>query len=163
MRRFLFGSKRRTVATVVALSLVLTTAAWAAWTLTATNVPFRSKVGQLQAVSFSAFPTGSFQGDLTPGGSVGLRVNANNPNTVALELKSASGTLTIQAENNVTCPASNFTATLNGNVPGVAVPTGSSTIIIPNAISASAALPQACQGQEITVTLPTLVYGTVGA
>jgi hypothetical protein len=160
--RFFTSSTRRKVFSGAAIALVVvSSAAIAAWVLTASNTPWKAKAGTIQAVTFSAVTDASVPGTLLPGGAgQPLVIQANNPNNTALEMKSGNNSVNVSTSD-AGCTQSQFTVTLNGNLAGTPIPVGVSTIAAGD-VSLNAIAPIACAGVVATAVLGSLSYGTPG-
>jgi hypothetical protein len=162
-----YGTKRATALSSIVVVLVTATAAWAAWLLTAPAVPFKTQTGSLATVTFNAYTAGEVGttlasgGKLMPGGTANLFIHTVNPNPVGVTTRTIANSV-ITNDQVATCPNTNFSM-VPAAFAGVAVPTGTSDLIIPGGISLSATAPggasgSGCSGANVTATLD-LTYG----
>lgn len=159
VRTFLFGSRKRTVLSGLAVAVLVPAVAWAAWTLTASNTLWKGRTGTLQAVTFSAVATPTTT-QLYPGTSSPVEISTNNPNSVPVQIIAANGTPSISfSTGGAGCTGAMFTFDITKLV-GVAVPVGSG--LVQSAAGALTMAPTAhndCQGRIVFVDGINLTYG----
>lgn len=158
MLRKLVSTRRRKVAAVIAVGiLVATGAGLAAWLLTLNDVPANSKLGTLNVVAMS--PTGYPAKALYPGSTGDVVVKLNNTGDGALKITQFGANSQPPKVTNVTDPSgSDCTAQMiqshitwiAGN-PNLTVPVGVNELTLPNALSADSTLPNECQGATFSL------------
>ncbi len=161
----LFATPRRAIVTVAILALIVTGSAYAAWTFL--NV---SGGATAQGVSISA-PTVTAAGptfpgtatQLTPGADGDVVISVTNNNTVALKLTSVDISVgNVTSTNQAGCPGSTWVTWNTGNISAlnISIPTGTTTVVIPNAVKMGAGAPVACNGASFNFTTEKFNFST---
>ena len=151
----LFATRRRKVAAVAILAiLIAASAAMAAWLVTSNQGAGKARAGSLSAVTLEttlgnvSYPA---TGTARPGDPLDVTVKVTNP--------AANGALTIVSAklngatitpSGVGCGTGDFSPV---NLTGLSIPlpVGTQEIVIPGLIKMSATAPSACQGNTIDI------------
>jgi hypothetical protein len=175
--RRLFGSKKRTALTILALlALAITTVAIAAWLSTA-NGQGRGKGGHLNALTIAA-PTASdlvaTSSSLFPGTDGELYVKVTNPNTRAMYATSVNGTgASVVSDGPAACPSTNVTVNASttyaaadnvGNALQVPANAVGVLLPLPRVLHMDPAAPNGCQDMTFLVGAtapPAVTFSTV--
>lgn len=157
-------TKPRVIIAAIIVGAILTTVAWAAWTLTQSGSGSAKIAGALQPLTFGT-PTVSPTSLLLPGGKADVYMKVTNPNSSAVTITQVDEDFTATAftaasSSPGTCPGGNlglgnltFTAgTPYSAVLSISVPPGTSDVTIPNAVSLKSNAPVACAGLDVTVS-----------
>jgi hypothetical protein len=156
--RLLRTRRRKVFAIAIAAAVLAIGAAVAAWIVTSSGQSGRAQVGTAPLAPTITPAANPPAGDLFPGGTGAVYVDASNPNTYEMTLTTATvnpATATNILVHkplgtpNAACPSSNFTFNTVGAL-SVSVPAGSSTnLAIPGAVSMSASAPIECAGSFV--------------
>jgi hypothetical protein len=138
--------KRKTIAALAVLALVIVAAALAAW-FVSSNGSGSAKAGTLVAptVTAATLPIGDTFPGPTPTGTLSLQIS--NPNgALILTDVSSTGPATVTSGS---CSTTIDVPVITGL--SLSVPTGSSRIDIPTAVRMSSTAPTGCQGAEFSI------------
>jgi hypothetical protein len=143
-------TRKKKIAAVVVLALVVVSAAVAAWFVQSLGTG-AGKFGTLSAPTVSAHD-GAFTGVadfIFPGtsGSIGFSIENNNPTALILTALAPNGPIT--GSGGTTCTSHVTFSSMTGL--SVAVPVGVTLIRVPNALAADAATPSECQGTSLVL------------
>lgn len=164
MQKVFRTRRRKVIAVLVVLALVVASAALAAWLVSSTGKA-RGKASSLAPVTF--VPASSAEigtaGDLLPGGTGSVWIKATNPSSVPMVVQSAArpggGTQAglIVSSDPTGCPASNVTDTLAGgpkvytaadSLPPIPANASGVLVRLPGVLAMSSTAPNACQGVD---------------
>jgi hypothetical protein len=154
MRVFRFGSKKKRVVLVVALTVAATAigVAIAAWT-TGGSGSGQAQAGTAASLTISAGTPGS---SLYPSGSADVAATIHNPNSYNVQVSSiALGAVSVDAGHSG-CNTASVTVTspqTNGGAGWAVAAGGNTNVDLTGAISMSNAANDSCQGATFTVAL----------
>jgi hypothetical protein len=153
-KRLVDTPRKRVVTEIVALALVICSAALAAWLIGTLNGQSGGRVGQSQqigAITLTPIYTSNPAEMLYPGSSAPGQFSVDNPTGHTVTISSVSaGSFGVQPN----CgDGGTITFTPTGLV-GLSFPPGNTPLVsVPNFWHATAALPEACQGAQLTLGL----------
>jgi hypothetical protein len=151
MRVFRFGSKKKRVVLVAALTVAATAigVAIAAWT-TGGSGSGQAQAGSAQSLTISA---GAPSSSLYPSGSADVAATINNPNSYPVHVSSlALGAVTVDAGHGA-CNVSSVHVVSPQNAGWDVAANGSQGVDLANAITMDNTANDSCQGATFTVAL----------
>jgi hypothetical protein len=150
MRRIFATRRRKVLAGVSALGLIIATAAFAIWLIGGSGAG-SARSGSLSAVFFNPNP-GAAPEDLVPAaaptGTYAMTVT--NPNAGNLVLRSLTQNGNASSSSEADCPGTNVTLPALTGL-SIPIPSGVTVVTIPNAVRMQPDAPTGCQSRTFTI------------